>query len=247
MNALKSPRLSASICFEESLGTRLSECSVDIFFLTLEQNSVSLTAVWQCDWFFIMLEVVSKMLAGTRHINSYSCTIWLFAHSLPLSSFPAESLKSTANLTVLSLSCCSIDNQGMCYLSVALKYSVKLKDLELNGNQFGPVGSQELAKLIKDSTSIENVFVLGCDAIQAEGTTSLLQAMSKNQSVQRMFLPDILEHAATSVFSHLASRVVWLPDICTQTIVDLSGKAFTNCIGMFLVVALGRQLITKFC
>ncbi len=142
---------------------------------------------------------------------------------MPLSSSPAESLKSNANLTVLSLSCCSVDNQGMCYLSTALKYCVKLKDLELNGNQFGPVGSEELAKLIDDSTSIENVFVLGCDAMQAEGATSLLQAVSWSLSVQKMFLSDMFEHAATSVYSHLASRVVWLPDICTQNIVDHLG------------------------
>ncbi len=121
----------------------------------------------------------------------------------------------------------------MCYLATALKYCIKLKNLELNGNQFGPVGSEELAKLIEDSSSIENVFVLGCDAIQAEGTTSLLQALSRNQSVQRMFLPESFEHTTTSVFSHLASRVVWLPDICTQNIVDLSGKRFSNSIGKF--------------
>ncbi len=128
----------------------------------------------------------------------------------------------------------------MCYLLAALEYCLKLQDLELNGNQFGPVGSQELAKFIKDSTSIENVFVLGCDAMQTEGTTSLLQAMSRNQSVQRIFLPDVFEHAATPVLSHLASRVVWLPDICTQNIVDLSGKTFTNCISKFILFALGR-------
>ncbi len=161
--------------------------------------------------------------------------------ALPLPPFPAESLKDGPNLTVLSLSSCSIDNHGMSYLSVALKYCLKLKDLELNGNLFGPFGSQELAKLIMDSTSIESVFAFGCDAMQAEGTTSLLQAMSRNQSVQTMFLPDVLKHVATPVYSHLASRVVWLPNMFTEKIVDLSGKIFSK--NHTAQVAIGNQLL----
>ncbi len=126
---------------------------------------------------------------------------------------------------MLRLSSCSIGNEGMFYLSAALKHCLKLKELELNGNPFEPVGSQNLAKLIKGSTSIKNVFVLGCDAMQAEGTTSLLQAVSRNQNV---FLPEVFEQAASPLYGHLATRVVWLPDIFTEKLVDLSGRRFSK-------------------
>ncbi len=158
----------------------------------------------------------------------------------PLPPFPAESLKGWPNLRVLSLSSCGIDNAGVFYLTAALKYCLKLKDLELNGNQFGPVGAQELAKLIKDSTYIKNVFLLRCDAMQVEGTTSLLQALSRNQSVQRMFLPDVFEHTTSPVL-HLASRVVWLPDTFTEMTVDLSGKTFSK--NQTAQVAIGNQIL----
>ncbi len=128
--------------------------------------------------FFFVVQVGNKILVEdycnrimmlSMHLKD-TLLYYSLLLALPLPPFPAESLKDRPNLTVLSLSCCSIDNKGMSYLSAALKYCLKLKDLELNGNQFGTVGSQELAKLIKDSTSLENIFAFGCDAMQAEPT-----------------------------------------------------------------------------
>ncbi len=106
-----------------------------------------------------------------------------------------------------------------------------LSYLELNGNPLGSIGMQELAKLVEQSTCIECISVLGCTVIESEGTTKLLQALSRNQSVQTIFLPEDL---CTTAHSHLATRAVWLPDISTGRIVDLSNN--------FIPIRLGRLI-----
>ncbi len=111
----------------------------------------------------------------------------------------------------------------------------ELSYLELNGNPLGSIGMQELAKVVERSTCIQCISVLGCTVIGNGGTTQLLQALSKNQSVQAIFLP---EELCTTAYSHLASRAVWLPDIATDRVVDLSNS--------FIPMELGKLLQFKY-
>ncbi len=58
-----------------------------------------------------------------------------------------------------------------------------------------------------------------------EGTTRILQGLTGNPTVQKVFLPDTFQHVVTHDHSDLSGRVVWLPDVATQNVVNLSGKA----------------------
>ncbi len=107
----------------------------------------------------------------------------------------------------------------------------ELSYLELNGNPLGSIGMQELAKVVEQSTCVECISVLGCTVIGSEGTTKLLQALSRNQSVQTIFLP---EELCTTTHSHLATRALWLPNIATEKIVDLSNSFIPMKLGTFL-------------
>ncbi len=136
----------------------------------------------------------------------------------------AECVENSANLIDLRLGCCSIDDQGMIYLSRALAQSTMLKEVQLQRNSFGFTGAQELAEAIKSSRSIQSLSLLGCDTMGEEGTTRILQSLSWNLSVEKVFLPDTFQHVVTHDHSGLSSRVVWLPDVATQKVVNLSEK-----------------------
>ncbi len=84
---------------------------------------------------------------------------------------------------------------------------------------FDHEGAFELAKAVRASSSIETISLLGCTAVGKDGVISLLRSLSNNQSVQKMFLPDVFEQDAVTDYPHLASRVAWLPDIATQSVV----------------------------
>ncbi len=136
----------------------------------------------------------------------------------------AECVNNSQNLIDLRLSCCSISDQGMTYLSRALAQSTKLKEVQLQRNAFGFAGAQELAKAIVSNKCIQSLSLLGCDAMGEEGTTRILQSLTGNSSVQKVFLPDAFEHVVTHDHSDLSSRVVWLPDVDTLKVVNLSEK-----------------------
>ena len=145
----------------------------------------------------------------------------------------------------LSLCSCGINDDGMSSLSGALTLCPNLKILELSQNLFGPIGGRELAKVIKATSSIESIFVLGCDAMNKDGATSLLQAVAKNQTVQTIFLPEMLESAVTPVPSDVARRIAWLPDVTTNKTVDLSGRKIApKILGKYFVY--GNYFDSKF-
>ncbi len=157
----------------------------------------------------------------------YGCSLAL----LLISASPAESLHRTTKLAEISLSSCGIDSEGMSHLAGAILQCSELSYLELNGNPLGSIGMQELAKVVKQSTCVECISVLGCTVIGSEGTTKLLQALSRNQSVQTIFLP---EEICTTAHSHLANTALWLPNIATEKIVDLSNSFIPMKLGKFL-------------
>ncbi len=132
-------------------------------------------------------------------------------------------MKSSPNLKVLKLSSCGIDDEGMVSLTKAVTQSSRLKELQLQRNIFTHKGAIDLAKVIQGNRSLESISLLGCDTVGEAGTIRLLQSLTTNQTVQKLFLPDAFQHAATSEYCYLASRVVWLPDIATQNIVSLYG------------------------
>ncbi len=134
-------------------------------------------------------------------------------------------VKNSENLIDLRLSCCSIGDLGMTYLSRALSQSTTLKEVQLQRNPFGFAGAQELAKAIESNRCIESLSLLGCNTLGDEGIARILQSLTGNPIVQRMFLPDTLRHVVTQNHSHLSSRVLWLPDVATQKVVNLSEKA----------------------
>ncbi len=148
-----------------------------------------------------------------------------------LSASPAESLHRATKLTEISLSSCGIDGEGMSHLAGAIMHCSDLSNLELNGNPLGSIGMQELAKVVEQSTCVECISVLGCTVISSEGTTKLLQALSRNQSVQTIFLP---EELCTTAPSHLANRALWLPNIAAEKVVDLSNSFIPMKLGKFL-------------
>ncbi len=112
----------------------------------------------------------------------------------------------------------------MTYLSRSLAQSIKLKEVQLQRNPFGFAGAQEVAKAIKSSRCIKSLSLLGCNTMGEEGTTRILQSLTGNPSVQKVFLPDTFQHVVTHDHSDLSGRVVWLPDVATQNVVNLSGK-----------------------
>ncbi len=153
-------------------------------------------------------------------------------------------MKSSPNLKVLKLSSCGIDDEGMVSLTKALTQSSRLKELQLQRNIFTHEGAVDLAKVIQGNRSLETISLLGCDAVGKIGTIRLLQSLTTNQTVQKLFLPDAFQHVSNSEHSYLASRVVWLPDIATQNIVKLYGtRVNVRSLGESVALVLHLRLI----
>ncbi len=148
---------------------------------------------------------------------------------------------------MLKLSSCGIDNFGMTVLSSALECCTKLQDLQLQRNRFEHEGALKLAKVVRGNSSIKTISLLGCNAIGEGGVATLLESMSNNRSVRKIFLPDAFEYSATSTYSQLATRVVWLPDIASQNVVKLCDtRVNLNYLSEFLVPGGKVQLINTF-
>ena len=138
---------------------------------------------------------------------------------------PGEGINNNPSIKELRLNGCKMNDKLIAILCGSVMQTSTLKILQVQRNTFGPVGAQDIANVIKSSSSIESVVLLGCNAIKQDGINILLQGLASNEGVQVLFLPDIYKHATEAEYPHLAGRLVWLPDIVHETVVDLFGMS----------------------
>ena len=78
---------------------------------------------------------------------------------------------------------CGLEDEAICELCGGLKWC-RLKTLNLYDNPFGEQGAKSLADVIKDSPTLEKLYMHRCDKISDGGVQYLIDAMRSNTTLK---------------------------------------------------------------
>ena len=123
----------------------------------------------------------------------------------------ATALHHNSTLEVLDLSNSRISDAGSTALAQALHHNSTLEWLNLCNNSISNAGSMTLAQALHHNSTLEWLDLSGNDAMSAEGTRQLVQALTVNTTVYQLVLPRRCEEYATQCpqYSEVKDRIVF--------------------------------------
>ena len=97
----------------------------------------------------------------------------------------AHVLKHNTTLSVLWLWKCGLRDEAICELCGGLKWC-RLKSLVLINNPFGDQGAKGLADVLKDHSTLEELYVWRCVEMSDDGVQHLMDALMSNTRVKKL-------------------------------------------------------------
>ena len=109
----------------------------------------------------------------------------------------ATALHHNSTLRGLDLSNSRISDAGSMALAQALHHNSTLGKLDLSNSRISDAGSTALAQALHHNSTLRWLYLSENDVMSAEGTHQLVQALTVNRTVCRLFLPRRCEEYAT--------------------------------------------------
>ena len=121
----------------------------------------------------------------------------------------AQALHHNSTLDALDLSNSRISDAGSTALAQALHHNSTLDALDLSNSRISDAGSTALAQALHHNSTLRWLYLSGNDAMSAEGTRQLVQALTVNTTVYRLLLPRRCEEYATQCpqYSEVKDRI----------------------------------------
>ena len=161
--------------------------------------------------YHLLPETIELIISGLYRNTTLRSLELLDSHfSIQNTSSLASVLKTNHTLVHLNLFGCNIDSVGACQLASALRKNDTLQELHLWGNPIGVAGAAAFAKMLFENKSLK-LLNLQHDSIGEEGTQKLIDSLTHNATVEKLWLPNKYKSSITS--SGVDSRVnfsVWV-------------------------------------
>ena len=153
-------------------------------------------------------DVGATALAQAFHHNSTLKTLYLSINNIGDvgATDLAQALHHNSTLEMLYLSSNNISDVGATDLAQALHHNSTLKTLYLSINNIGDVGATDLAQALHYNSTLETLNLLDNDGIGEEGTRQLVQALTVNTSINRIWLPKRYEKYASQCMEYDAVK-----------------------------------------
>ena len=118
----------------------------------------------------------------------------------------AQALHHNSTLEKLYLSSNNISDVGATDLAQALHHNSTLNELHLSNNNISDVGATDLAQALQHNSTLKMLHLDGNNGIGEEGTPKLVQALTVNTSVNRLWLPKRCEEYALQYIKYNAVK-----------------------------------------
>ena len=118
----------------------------------------------------------------------------------------AQALHHNSTLKELNLFSNNISDAGATDLAQALRHNSTLERLNLYNNNISDVGATDLAQALRHNSTLEWLYLDGNDGIGEEGTRQLVQALTVNTSINRLFLPKRCKEYASQCMEYNAVK-----------------------------------------
>ena len=153
-------------------------------------------------------DVGATALAQALHHNSTLNTLDLSHNNISDvgATDLAQALHHNSTLNTLDLSHNNISDVGATDLAQALHHNSTLNTLDLSHNNISDVGATDLAQALHHNSTLERLDLDGNVGIGEEGTHQLVQALTVNTSVNRLWLPKRCEKYASQCMEYNAVK-----------------------------------------
>ena len=150
-------------------------------------------------------EAVELIISGLHHNTTLErLDMWRshFSHQNTISL--ASVLRTNHTLVDLNLTLCDIDSDGACQLASAMCTNDTLQKLGLSANPVGVTRAAAFSEMFLKNKSLKELY-LEDDSIGEEGTQKLIDSLTHNTTVVRLWLP--VKYKSSIDSSRVDSRV----------------------------------------